>query len=118
MTSQIHLENFVESSATLPAELVRPLATIKDLDERSQSTSVSCLCILQSFYDRSIMADHCATRQSQGSWRTYILRCAELLERIENNVEDCLERPAQANAANRKSGNESANEVCDALLLL
>lgn len=38
MTSQIHLENFVESSATLPAELVRLLATIKDLDERSQST--------------------------------------------------------------------------------
>ena len=41
MTSQIHLENFVESSATLPAELVRLLATIKDLDERSQSMSLN-----------------------------------------------------------------------------
>lgn len=37
--------------------------------------------------------------------------CAELLERIEGNVDDCIERPAQANAANRKSGNEAANEV-------
>lgn len=43
MTSQIHLENFVESSATLPAELVRLLATIKDLDERSQSMSINVL---------------------------------------------------------------------------
>lgn len=38
MSSQIHLENFVETSSALPAELVRLLATIKDLDERSHST--------------------------------------------------------------------------------
>ena len=41
--------------------------------------------------------------------------CAELLERIEGNVDDCVERPAQANAANRKSGNEAANEVTELL---
>lgn len=45
MTSQIHLENFVETSSSLPAELVRLLATIKDLDERSQSTHmIDVLC--------------------------------------------------------------------------
>lgn len=73
MSSQIHLENFVESTAALPAELVRLLATIKDLDERSHKLS----------------------------------------ERIDVNVEECLNRPTQANAANRKSGSESASEVAE-----
>ncbi len=41
MSSQIHLENFIESTAALPAELVRLLATIRDLDERSQSAPLS-----------------------------------------------------------------------------
>lgn len=36
VNSQLHLETFIENSQNLPAELVRLLNTIRDLDERSQ----------------------------------------------------------------------------------
>jgi len=36
---------------------------------------------------------------------------AELEERIQDNVEECLSRPPQAGAPNRKSGADIAGEV-------
>ena len=105
MSSQVHLENFVESTAALPAELVRLLATIKDLDERSHSAFAQFLSIAseQSAMRSVVMHDDELPPQ--------ISRCAELSERIEDNVAECLARPPQASAANRKGSSDAANEV-------